>query len=115
MKPKIVNILGKVYKIEYVDKPSDIDIYKRESLWGQIDYWTRTIRVYANDRTPEDIFETILHEVIHGIESELNLKSFIGDDGHSDLKVLAIALSDVLNRNGWVDIGSDKNADTPKE
>ena len=94
-------------KIEKVlNRPSDVDIYKRESLWGQIDYWTRTIRVYANDRTLEDIFETIIHEVIHGIEAELHLKAFKKDDGHNELSILAVALSDVLTRNGWVNLAN---------
>jgi len=55
MKPNKVNILGIEYSITYLDKPSDVDIYKRESLWGQIDYWTRTIRIYDNGRPEEDI------------------------------------------------------------
>ena len=46
--PNKVNILGVEYKIFYFDKPSEVYIYKRESFWGQIDYWTRTIRVYKN-------------------------------------------------------------------
>ena len=44
MKPTNVNILGVDYTIEYTDRPSDVDMYKRESLWGQVDFWTRTIR-----------------------------------------------------------------------
>lgn len=97
-----INILGRKYKIEYVDKPSDVDIYKRESLWGQIDYWTRTIRIYANDRTKEDIFETLIHEILHGIETDLKLKCFKESKGHDELDILAVALSDTLARNGII-------------
>jgi len=74
--PKKVNICGINYEITYVDKPSEVDIYKRESLWGQIDYWTRTIRIYDNGQPVEGIFETILHEVLHGLTSDLNLRNF---------------------------------------
>jgi len=102
MKPETVNILGKVYKIEYVDKPSDVDIYKRESLWGQIDFWTRTIRIYDNGRTDADLWETLIHEVLHGIASELNLSSLEKDENHDELDCLGIALTDVLFRNGWI-------------
>lgn len=102
MKPKIVNILGKVYQIEYVDKPSDVDIYKRDSLWGQIDFWTRTIRIYDNDRTTEDLWETLIHEVLHAIASELNLKSLGKDENHDELDCLGTALTDVLFRNEWM-------------
>lgn len=101
MKPTSVNILGIKYSIEYVDKPSDVDIYKRESLWGQIDYWTRSIRIYDNGRSIEDVFETVLHEVLHGIAESLKLKS-LQDGGHDDLSLLALALTDVLYRNGWI-------------
>jgi hypothetical protein len=102
--PAEVNIMGIVYKVEYVDKPSEVDIFKRESLWGQIDYWTRTIRVYANNRTREDIWQTIIHEVLHGIANDLHLKFLDASDKekHNELDILALALADILFRNGWM-------------
>ena len=103
MKPTSVNILGKVYAIQYMSKPSDVDIYKRLSLWGQIDFWSRTIRVYEGERTPPDLLETIIHEVIHGIASELELKPLKdGDKAEETVSLLALALADVLHRNGWL-------------
>ena len=107
VKPDSVNILGITYSIEYVDKPSDVDIYKRESMWGQIDFWTRSIRIYDNGRPTEDVFETVLHEVIHGISEELKLNS-LQNDGHDNLSLLSLALSDVLFRNGWIEKESRK-------
>ncbi len=101
MKPTEVNILGIPYKIEYVDNPADVDSQKRKSLFGQIDPWTATIRVYDKDRPMEDIFCTILHEVLHGISEGLNL-CLNKVEHHDDLDILAIALSDVLLRNGWI-------------
>ena len=106
VKPENVNILGLNYKIEYVDKPSDVDIYKRESLWGQIDFWTRTIRVYQTDRTIESTWSTIFHEVLHGISSQLNL-CLNKDEYHDDLDVLAFALYDSFTRNGWMKVDDD--------
>lgn len=100
MKPEKVNILGICYTIEYTDKPSDVDIYKKESLWGQVDYWTRTIRVYDNERTGEDIWQTIFHEVLHGIVKHLHLDSL--DKEEDQLDMLALALVDVLFRNNWM-------------
>jgi hypothetical protein len=100
--PEKVNICGISYKIAYVDRPSEVDIHKRESLWGQIDYWTRTIRIYDNDQPVEDVFGTILHEVLHGLTSALNLKEF--EKNHDDLDVLALGLADVLIRNGWLTV-----------
>ena len=100
-RPTEVIILGKTYTIEYKDKPSDVDLYGRKSLWGEIDFWTRSIRVYDNGRTDEDIWHTILHEIIHGITSGLNLSELDGDNSHDDINVLALALVDTLDRNGW--------------
>lgn len=100
--PDKVNILGIEYSIEYVDKPSEVDIYKRESLWGQIDYWTRTIRVYEKDRAKEDIWETIIHEVLHAIDKHLKLGLFEDENAHDSLGVLALALADTFFRNGWM-------------
>lgn len=102
--PTEINILGVVYQVEYVDKPSEVDVFKRESLWGQIDYWTRTIRVYKNDRPREDLWQTVLHEVIHGIAEALHLSSLDATDQtkHEHLDMLALALTDVMFRNGWL-------------
>ena len=114
MKPDRVNILGITYSIEYVIKPSEVDIFKRESMWGQIDYWTRSIRVYDARNGLEDIWGTIIHEVLHGITEMLKLKSLDPDDEdkHDDLDILALALTDVLFRNKWITCTDedDKNA-----
>jgi len=102
MRPSKVNILGIQYEIEYVDKPSEVDIFKREALWGQIDYWTRSIRIYDNGRTDEDIWQSLFHEILHGIAEGLKLKSLTNEDNHNDLDVLALAIVDVLFRNDWI-------------
>ena len=100
--PDKVNILGIRYTIEYVDRPSDVDIFKRTSLWGQIDYWTRSIRVYNNGLSEEDVWGTILHEVIHGIVNALHISRFDDDKANDDIDLLAMALVDTAVRNGWV-------------
>ena len=112
-RPETVVILGLEYKIIYADNPSDVDIHRRESLWGQIDYWTRTIRIYDNNRSIEDIWHSLIHEVLHGIASELHIKSLeyksVDDQSHHDLDILSLAITDVLFRNGW--ITADKVSD----
>lgn len=102
LKPESVNIFGMVYKIEYVDKPSDVDIFKRESLYGQIDHWTRSIRVYNGGRAAVDLWQTIMHEILHGIAEILKLSSLNDDDNHDELHILALAIIDVFTRNGWL-------------
>ena len=99
MKPESLNILGIEYKIIYVEKPSDVDLQGREALMGQIDYWTRTIRVYDNGRSLNDIWQTLIHEILHAIGSELHLK--INEEKfHEELDTIAVVLTDVLFRNG---------------
>lgn len=102
MRPASVNILGHEYEINYVTNPSDVDMYKRESLFGQVDYWTRTIRIYAKDRKESDILETLIHEILHAIESDLKLECFKDERGHDELDIVANALTDVFLRNGWM-------------
>lgn len=105
-KPDKVNILGSEFKITYVDNASEVDVHKRESLWGQIDYWTSTIRIYDAGRPMQDIWKAIIHEVIHGIQKELHLKCFEDTDecdGHDELDTLANVLTDTFARNGWIE------------
>jgi len=99
MRPASVNVLGKEYSISYVDSVIEVDMYHREALWGQIDYWTRSIRVYVGRRCEADILDTLLHEVLHAILEDLNLDKKVDHDSHS---LIAMALADVLMRNGWV-------------
>lgn len=108
-KPKSLAILSTTYTIEYCDKPSEVDIYKRESLWGQVDFWTRTIRVYDNGRNIEDIWHSIIHEILHVIGAELKLECFDKGDcrdenKHDELDIVALALTDTLFRNGLIKI-----------
>ena len=100
-KPKEVNILGIPYKIIYVEKPSDVDIHQRESLFGQIDPWTRTIRIFDQASSEENLWETLIHEFLHGIVELLHLKSLDKKEHHDELDLLALALTDMLFRNGW--------------
>ena len=100
--PNEINILGIPYKIIYVDNPSEVDIFKRESLWGQIDYWTRTIRIYKKDQPIQDVWHTIIHEIFHGIEEHLKLKCFSEQKGHDELDIMALAFTDTLFRNGII-------------
>jgi hypothetical protein len=104
IRPDSVEIFGLRYSITYCDKPSDVDIFRRDSLWGQIDYWTRTIRIYDNKTTPEDIWDTLIHEVLHGIIRALKIKGKIEEEAsHEDIvHLLALGLQDVMFRNGWI-------------
>lgn len=98
---KKINIFSVEYTIEYCDKPSDVDINKRTSMWGQIDYWSRTIRIYKGIQKT-DIMVTIIHEVIHGIMDHLNLDTYITEDNEGFVDTLATGLVDTLMRNNLI-------------
>lgn len=94
--------MGIDYSINYVERPSEVDIFGRESLWGQIDFWTRTIRVYDNGRPVEDLWQVILHELLHGLVEMAKIEALAGEENHDDLDLLARMLGDTLFRNGWI-------------
>lgn len=106
MKPSNINIMGINYSIEYCDNAADVDIHKREALLGQIDYWTRTIRVHDNGRSESDVWQILMHEVLHGIADALKLK-LNNDDMHDELDILASALTDTLVRNQLLNCDDD--------
>lgn len=98
--PNSVNVLGVDYKIIYVDIPSDVDHFKREAKWGEIDFWTRSIRIYKGERPLEDIWGTIWHEILHAISETLHLKNV--DDENDTVDLLSTAIADLLFRNDWL-------------
>lgn len=100
--PTSVNILGIVHEIAYKDNPADVDLHRRQALWGEVDHWTRTIRVYDNGRPSLAVWQTILHECLHVINGQLHLTCF--DDNEDDLDRVATALIDMLERNSWLNM-----------
>lgn len=93
--PTEIKLVDMVYKIEYCEKPSDVDIYKRSSLWGQIDYWTRTIRIYrTKDSNDGDTQQTILHELIHGIVDKFHIDQI---EKHVDYEKIVDLLATGIN------------------
>lgn len=107
--PKSINVGGIVYKVLYVDKASDTDVEGRQAIWGQIDYWTRTIRIYQKNRAKEDIWQTLLHEILHAISEQFRLnledrqistEEEIQETETSFVDVFSLILFDTLSRNG---------------
>lgn len=109
--PISVNVGGIIYKIIYTDKSSDTDVEGRQAIWGQIDYWTRTIRILQKNRTKDDILHTLFHEIIHAIsqeyqlgleEKEINIKNKGDDSESSFIDVFSLILFDTLTRNNFL-------------
>ena len=108
--PTTVNILGIQYTIGYHTLPNEVDAEKRTSLFGQTDSWDRTIRIYYKDKPLEDIFITLTHEVLHIIDGELEMGLFssMGDEEEKSISVLALALFNVFDQNGWLNFPTKK-------
>ncbi len=98
--PAEVNVLGKKYEIIYCDNPIDVDIAGRKSLFGSTDFWERKIRVYSK-QTGEDMVDTVIHEILHIIDNDLNIR-WNESDSEDSITLLALGLADVLMRNNWL-------------
>ena len=96
-----INILGTIYKISYYDNSTDVDIHKREPHWGQIDYWTRTIRLYKNDFPDSEIFKTLFHEMLHGIMEHGQMQEI---NTEKNVELLTNLIVDTLLRNNLITI-----------
>jgi len=101
--PDKIKLLNITYTVEYVDKPSDVDIFKRNSCWGQIDFWTRSIRIYKGKLSVDDLWETLWHEILHGICEALHMKEFNDNKPENDQKIdlISLGIYDVLRQNNW--------------
>ena len=64
--PRTVRVIGKTFAIEYVDKVDDEDSAGEHRRDAQL------IKVRVGQH-PETLRETLLHEVIHAVEEQLDL------------------------------------------
>ena len=119
--PKKLNILGIEYKIQYIKNAGNVDPQKREVLSGQVDFWTRTIRIHVNERPIQDVWQTLWHEIIHTIGTELHIEEikFEGENDNKEkiIDLLATGINDVLFRNkifGAVTNGKTKKRNSKK-
>lgn len=108
--PNSVILFGMPYMVEYKDTPSDVDINKRNSLWGQIDYWAHSIRIFRDKDTPvERVFQCLLHEILHVIGEDSHMSMLQDDANHLALDNLATHLMDIFVRNSWVTLEYPKD------
>jgi hypothetical protein len=101
--PNVINIMGIPYKIKYEDNLALVDIDRDTSLWGQIDYQHTEIRVYKDDRPIEHIWITLMHEICHGIMSNLGIGSE-PKDTECSIQAWSTVIMDTLIRNNLITI-----------
>lgn len=110
--PKKLNIMGKIYKVQYVHDMVQVDVDKRCALWGQVDYYSRTIRIWKGNkkwpRQKADMLETLLHEIIHALLQDnklvMNLIKLEDKNKEEFVDNMANLLSDTLLRNDLIKI-----------
>lgn len=104
--PDHLVILGIPYRLVPCDDPVQADVYRRYPVFGQVDFASRTVRVYVGDRPAQDVLRTVLHESLHAIMEQLHLPD--PDDGDDRLDCLALALVNLLQQNPWlVDLAAE--------
>lgn len=102
--PNKIKIMSKTYTIKYHKNPSEVDIHNRESLWGQVDFWSQSIRIYKGENKEDDIWHTILHEILHVISNELHIEvsesgKLNSKDNEKVIDLLSLGLLSVLKEN----------------
>jgi hypothetical protein len=100
--PKELVIMGIPYRLIPCRNPVEADVYHRFPVFGQIDFSSRTVRVYVGDRPPEDILRTILHEFIHALVEQMHLKLPSAEDEDDEVDCLALGLLNLLQQNIWL-------------
>ena len=96
MKPKKLNICGKIYDIQWL-KDRRL-VHADGDAYGSCDYELNLIKVWDNGRK-DDMFEWLLHESTHAISGELGL-----DIDETRVNLLAAGMADFLTRNKIVDL-----------
>ncbi len=122
--PAKLKLLDIEYQIAYVDTPSEVDLDRRDSMWGQTDYWSRSIRILVNDgMLPADVWNSIWHETLHALCDHLKLRAesegLIGGD-ETLVNLLAVGINTIVRDNGWLagyevgvdpaELGADRSA-----
>ncbi len=76
--PRKFTILHRTYKISRVTKVDEDDSY------GEFDYSSCTIKI-KKGLSPDDEYQTFLHEVVHAILSELSYDNLNNDERFVDV------------------------------
>lgn len=97
--PKKLIILSVEWDITYFDKQIEVDSDREQRLFGQVNYENNTIRVFRGKREKECIFETIFHEWLHVILTEMGYRDVMGDKNEQFVEAISTCLNDFFWRN----------------
>lgn len=106
--PKEIELFGIPYEIEYCESTIDVDLNKRESLLGNIDFRNKKIRIHAKDKCPEAVWYILWHELVHGIIDTLRIKVNSSESDEEDIvDLLALGINSIILR--YFEFKGDKN------
>ena len=103
--PRRITIVGIEYRVVVCDDMVEVDVDRREVLWGQADFHGRTIRLFRGkgdrERSVPDMLYTLLHEIGHCIFQQCEaLKACLGPKTeHEFIDEFASIMADTLVRN----------------
>jgi len=99
--PKTLKIGGHNYKIIF-----PYTFTERNDITGQADHQNKTIRVVSEvdgeKRSESTIVVTLIHEILHGIDSCTGQGMFRGDGGEGKIEALSEGIYQVLVDNGFL-------------
>lgn len=97
--PEKINILSTEFSVEICEKPSDVSGDGRDAQWGNIDYWNSEMRLYKH-KSKEQIFKSFIHEIVHGVITELRITEISKLDRYEDIvESFSSVFVDTLIRN----------------
>lgn len=96
--PTELNILSRIYKIEYFDSMTEVDAREEKIALGQVDLHNKVIRIYLQQGRFPDILRELIHEILHVLVYELKI-DFVDDREEKVIDNLAVGFMDLLIRN----------------
>jgi hypothetical protein len=91
--PNKIIISGIEWEVKIENHASEVDIDKRDALWGQTDHWHKVLRVLKRKESAMKV--TFFHELLHALFSKTNYEKL----NENDVELLAQKLYDTLERN----------------
>lgn len=99
--PKTLTLFSKVYDIKYIKNVENVDDAKEDLLFGKINFYDNTVRVYLPDidRKIYCTWHHIIHEIVHAIVENMGIKFGKGADEESIVNSFALGMTHFLLDN----------------
>jgi len=108
-----IKIAGMEFEVNRVE--TELDVCHDRSgkkLWGQISYEKQSIRILKSNKERE--FRTLLHEILHGIINEYQIRELMDDESRHlepPIDQLSLGLAEMLESVGIFELGQKREED----